>query len=164
MRYFFRRTLGGVFCAVLFASGTGLGEDRHGLTREVQGTSAFVFRWGELRHEVTRLGSHWVEAFYEGGQAVIVRAGVFDEGRPVVTSERFPSGRSVAVFQVSGQTGPHPVQMTVGTEVYRRTEEGFFEILPDAKDVLKESVLLGTEFSTRELEQLRAELLARRVP
>jgi hypothetical protein len=135
-------------------------EDKdYGLTRQTHGSSTFVLRNEKLLYELSKLGGNWIETFYDGAQPVLVRSGYFKDRAPVTTSERFPGRASLSVQLLSIPGDIHPRRIVVGSEIYNRSADGFFEIMPDPLKTLTESTLMGAEFSTRELDKLRATLL-----
>jgi hypothetical protein len=130
-----------------------------GISRQTHGSSAFVFRNGKLLHEVSRLGENWTEIFYDGAEPVLVRSGYFKDSMPIAISERFPGRSHLTVQQVSIPGDIHPRRILVGPEIYNRSADGFFEIMPDPRKTLTESTLMGVEFSTRDLTEFRESLL-----
>lgn len=133
--------------------------DQHGISRQVHGGSTFTLRNGTLRHEVSKLNDRWVELFYAGSVPVFIRSGQFVEGKPVVTAERFQAEAGTAIRQVSTPGDDYPRRIYIGPEIYNLTETGFFEILPNPEETLKESAILGAEFSTKEIEAVRKSIL-----
>ena len=136
-------------------------DERFGITRQVHGDSTFTFRHGLLLHEVSKLRENWVEAFYDGSKVIFIRSGYFAEGQPVTTGERFPAETPASVRQVSLPGASHPKRIYVGKEIYNRSENGFFEIMPNPEETMKESTVSGPEFSTNNLDQLRKSLLSK---
>lgn len=134
-------------------------ENRHIITSKTHGPSTFTFRDGKLLHELTKLSDTWSEIFYNGVAPVYVRSGHFKANQPVVTSERYTGKAAISVQQVSNPGDDHPRRIYVGSEIYNRSPSGFFELMPDPKETIKESVLMGMEYSTKELEEMRKRLL-----
>ncbi len=134
-------------------------DNRFGITRETHGSSIFTFRDGKLLHELTKLGENWSEIFYNGVVPIFVRTGHFKENKPLVTSERFTGEAVVSVSQVSISGDDHSRRLSVGSEIYNRSSSGFFELMPDPSETIKESRIMGLEYSTKELDKLRKHLL-----
>ena len=134
-------------------------DNRHGITHETHGSSIFTFRDGKLLHELTKIGENWSEIFYNGVAPVFVRSGQFKGNQPLVTSERFTGETAVSVGQVSITGDEHPRRICVGSEVYNRSASGFFELMPNPSETIKESRIMGLEFSTKELDKLRKHML-----
>ncbi len=131
-----------------------------GITQQKHGDSTFTFRDGKLVHELSMLGKNWIEVFYADSTRVLVRAGYFKEdGPPIVVSERFQSEAGVTLRQVSRSGENHPIRVYVGGEIYNKNAQGFFEIMPHPEDTLRESIIMGPEFSTKELEIIRKSCL-----
>ena len=129
------------------------------ITRQIHGDSIFTFRDGKLRHELSKLRDNWIEIFYDGSVPVFIRSGYFRNEQSVVSAERFPSEAGISVRQVSLSGDAHPKRIYIGEEIYNRSENGFFEIMPNPEETSKESVIMGPEFSTRELDELRRTFL-----
>jgi len=134
-------------------------DSRFGITHVIHGSSIFTLRDGKLLHELSKLGENWSEIFYNGVAPVLVRSGHFKENKPLVTSERFTGEAVVSVHQVSISGDDHPRRIYVGSEIYNRSPSGFFELMSDPSETVKESRLMGLEYSTKELDTLRNQLL-----
>jgi hypothetical protein len=150
-----------IFLVLFFCThGAFAREDKsYGITRQTHGSSEFTFRNERLVHELTKLDQNWIEIFYDGASPVFVRSGVFKDGLPTTTSERFTGLSKEMIRQASMPGDAHPRRIYVGGEIYNRTSNGFFEIMPNPGVTARESILMGVEFSTRELESLRNSLL-----
>jgi len=148
-----------LLCALHSSDANAADDKRFGITRQTHGSSIFTFRDGKLLHELTKIGENWSEIFYSGVAPVLVRSGHFKENKVRVTSERFTSEAIVSVHQVSISGDDHPRRIYVGSEIYNRVPSGFFELMPDPSETIKESRIMGMEYSTKELEKLRKDLL-----
>lgn len=153
-----------LFAATLLILGVhhGNASDDHGITQQVHGPSEFTFRNGRLVYELSRMGENWSEIFYDGTAEVFTRAGIFKDGQPVVTSEHYKGKGAVHLLSMLGDH--YPRRITAGGEIYNRTKEGFFKIMPDPSVTHRESVIMGAVFSTKETMALRERFLAPRPP
>ena len=148
-----------LLCALHSSDANAADDKRFGITRQTHGSSIFTFRDGKLLHELTKIGENWSEIFYSGVAPVFVRSGHFEQNTVRVTSERFTGEAIVSVHQVSISGDDHPRRIYVGSEIYNLSPSGFFELMPDPSETIKESRIMGLVWSTKELDKLRKDLL-----
>ncbi len=131
-------------------------------TFDTNGThTVFTFRHGELIYEITVFldqgtgqPRNWVEQFYADGQPVFVRAGAAR-----LVSERYTGLSHVSVIQGKREGTSYPQRLSVGHESYDLGTDGFYRLVADPQSVLRESILVGGEFSSQTLEAERKKYL-----
>lgn len=117
--------------------------------------TVFTFRKGVLIHEITvfsdpRIKKRWVERFYADSQPVFIRM-----GSTHLLSEYYTGVAGVRVLQGSRDDKSYPQRLSVGAESFDMGEDGFYHVIADPQSVLRESVIMGAEFSTRALDEAR---------